>query len=129
MQNHDLAMLVFAKLARISHEKRQSAGRDRFLLLTAERACLGGWPAVADKCRELVLLSNPRHLLSRTPSVADCLRSEEGILYFPTLHRFCTFERAEYLLAGQESPPDGNSGDFEAASLQQLIRIDVVSPG
>ena len=128
MQNHDLAMFVFAKLARISHEKRQSAGRDRFLLLTGERACLGGWPVVAEKCRELVLLSNPRHLLSRTPAIADCLRSEEGARFFPTLHRFCTFERAEHLLSGLEGPSDGHPGDFEAASLQELIGIDIVPP-
>ena len=47
MQNHELAMLAFARLARISHDKHQATGRDRFLLLAGERACKAGWPDVA----------------------------------------------------------------------------------
>ena len=129
MQNHDLAMFVFTKLARISHDRQQSTGRDRFLLLAGERACLAGWPGVAARCRELVLLSNPRHLLAGTPTVADCLRSEAGAQFFPTLHRFCTFERAEHLLWGPQGPPDEYDGDLEAAALQELAAMDVVRPG
>lgn len=123
MQNHELAMLAFARLARISHEKQQSAGRDRFLLLTGERACHAGWPDVAERSRELVLLSNPRHLLSKSATFADCLRSEEGAKFFPTLQKFCTFERAEHLLRGLGEWRDDEEHDDGSAALEELRSI------
>ena len=127
MQNHDLAMLAFARLARISHQKSQAAGRDRFLLLAGERACMAGWPGVAEQCRELVLQSNPRHLLSKTDSFADCLRSEAGAEFFPTLRKFCTFERAEHLLRDLQHWPAEPPGDAESAVFRDLDVIDLPS--
>lgn len=125
MQNHELAMLAFARLARISHQKSQAAGRDRFLLLAGERACMAGWPDVARRCRDLVLLSNPRHLLAKTDSFADCLRSEAGAEFFPTLQRFCTFERAEHLLRDLQHWPGEPPCDAGAAAFRDLDSIDL----
>ena len=117
-------MLAFARLARISHQKSQAAGRDRFLLLAGERACMAGWPDVADQCRELVLQSNPRHLLSKTDSFADCLRSEVGAEFFPTLQKFCTFERAEHLLRDVQhwpAEPDDDPGPTVFRDLDAIV--------
>jgi hypothetical protein len=126
MQNHEIAMLAFARLARISHDKHQAAGRDRFLLLTGERACMAGWPEIAKRCRELVLLSNPRHLLSKSATFADCLRSEEGTEFFPTLQKFCTFERAEHLLRDLQHWPGEPDDDPGPTALRDLDTIDLV---
>lgn len=128
MQNHELAMLAFARLARISNDKNQASGRDRFLLLTGERACMAGWPDIAEQCRELVLQSNPRHLLSKSATFADCLRSEEGAEFFPTLQKFCTFERAEHVLRDLQhwpGEPDDNPGP---TAQRDLDAIDLSVP-
>lgn len=123
MQNHEIAMLAFARLARISHQKSQTAGRDRFLLLAGERACKAGWPDIAEQCRELVLLSNPRHLLSKSATFADCLRSEEGAGFFPTLQKFCTFERAEHLLRELQHWPGEPADDPGPTARRDLDAI------
>ncbi|HUG89391.1 MAG TPA: hypothetical protein VML55_01070 [Planctomycetaceae bacterium] len=91
-------MLAYAELARVSIDKRQRAGSDRLLVLTAAAACRAGWPRVAECCRRLVLEHNPRHLIGRQPSVADCLRDAAFQALLKQLERLCPYERAEHLL-------------------------------
>lgn len=98
MRNHELAMLAYSKLARISHEKQQFIGRDRFLILAGQSACRAGWLEIAEQCRDLVLRSNPRHLLSRADSFPAAIRDSDNDGFFSQVESFCPFEQAEHLL-------------------------------
>jgi hypothetical protein len=110
MRDHERAMLAYARLAALSDEKRQLPGRDKFLVLTGAAACHAGWPDVAARCRDLVLLHNPAHLLSRFDTFAAALRSGELDLVLKRLQRMCSYEHAEHLLAELEIEPALPSG-------------------
>jgi hypothetical protein len=108
MRDHERIMVAYARLAAASQHKRQPAGRDRFLVLTAAAACRAGWPEVAAACRRLVLENNPRHLVGRWETPAEALRSDEFPLFLRQLERTCNPEHAEYLLsqlAGDQAVP------------------------
>lgn len=106
MPDHDAAMLAFVKLAGISQDRNQLGPRDKFLVLAAAAACRGGWPPVAERCRELVLAHNGAHLLRRFSTFVEALRSDDFETYLRQTERFCSYEKAEYLLARQELTPD-----------------------
>lgn len=91
-------MLAYARLARLSHDRQQTAGRDRFIILCGREACFAGWLDVATACRDLVLAANPRHLLSHTDSFPDAVREPDNERFFAQLEAFCPFEQAEHLL-------------------------------
>ena len=122
MRNHETAMLAYARLARLSHERRQTAGRDRFVILCGREACLAGWLDVAAACRALVLASNPRHLLSHSATFADALRNAENERFFGQLEAFCPFEQAEHLLQENdqtlESTAEVSAGEVTLAELE-----------
>ena len=106
MPDHDAAMLAFVKLAGLSQEKQQLGPRDKFLVLAAEAACQAGWPPVAERCRELVLAHNPVHMLKRFPSFVEACRDDGFRTYLRQTERFCSYERAEYLLDQNALTPD-----------------------
>ncbi|HTI51915.1 MAG TPA: hypothetical protein VL475_13220 [Planctomycetaceae bacterium] len=106
MPDHDAAMLAFVKLAGISQDRRQLGPRDKFLVLAAAAACRGGWLAVAERCRELVLAHNAVHLLHRFPSFVEACKAPAFEPYLRQTERFCSYEKAEYLLAQQAITPD-----------------------
>jgi len=110
-------MLPFVQLAEVSHRKRQLRPRDKLLVLAAAEACREGWPEVAERCRELVLAHNPRHLIGRFDTVADALRNEEFQFYLRQLARFCTRERAEFHASrlGLDEAEDAGLSPGEAA--------------
>ena len=108
MSDHETAMLAFARLARISHDKRQASGRDRFLALTAREACLAGWLEIGERCRKLIIAANPRHLLAHAAGIADAVRDPEIGKFLESLDRFCTFEQAEHLLSEMNCWPIQN---------------------
>ena len=124
MRNHETALLAYCRLARVSHEKQQIIGRDRFLVLAGRAACLAGWVEVAERCRELVLASNPHHLLSRDATFPEALREPDNGKYFAKLQAFCPFEQAEHLLRTSNDWPvlnDNQSvGDY---AFEQLSGI------
>ena len=124
MRNHEIAMLTFARLARISHETPNPAGRDRFLVLTGREACLAGWLAVAERCRDLVLAGNAHHFLSHSETFPDAIREPSNAGYFSTFDSFCSFEQAEHLLSQNgeliEELPDAAG----QAALQELAALD-----
>ena len=116
-------MLAYAMLARISAEKQQLDGRDRFLILAGAAACRAGWLEVACRCRELVLAHNPYHLLGRHSSFADALRSQEFSPFLKQLERNCGYERAEHLLRELGAGPafaDSSEADAGRATLRLL---------
>ena len=122
MRDHETAMLAYARLARLSHERKQTAGRDRFVILCGREACLAGWADVAASCRDLLLESNPRHLLSHAASFPDALRDSENERFFQQLEAFCPFEQAEHLLRENdqtlESTTEVSAGEVALAELK-----------
>jgi len=123
MRDHERAMLAYARLAQISHQKRQLPGRDKFLVLTGAAACRAGWPEVALRCRELVLHHNRMHMVSRFDTFADALRSPDFEPLLKRLERMCGYEKAEHLLAELEIDPgvppdqDDTVGQFALSLL------------
>ena len=99
------AMLAYAKLAAISQQKRQLLGRDKLLILTGAAACRAGWPEVAARCRELVIANNQSHLVGRTETFADAMRTEEFEPLLKRLERMCSYEKAEHLLSEMDENP------------------------
>ena len=121
MVNQETAMLAYARLARLSHERQQPLGRDRFLVLTGASACYAGWPEIADVCRRLIVSHNPRHFLADSASFADALRDPANRGYFDRANRLCSFEQAEHLLA-----PLGGVPQLPADSTAEaVVRADL----
>lgn len=126
MRDHEAAMLSYIRLADISDRKHQQIGRDKLLILAAAAACRGGWPDVADACRDLVLKHNPAHLIGNFASFSDALRSDDFLPLLKQHERLCGYERAEFLVhdLGLESrnPPVDNQTAGQRA-LDLLSRL------
>ena len=124
MRNHETAMLAYARLARLSHDRKQPVGRDRFLVLTGREACFSGWIDVAARCRELVLANNPQHLLSHDATFPEALREPDNGKFFAKLEAFCPFEQAEHLLHASDDWPElsdnQTAGEFAFAQLSVM---------
>lgn len=125
MHDPERAMLAYARLARVSQQKQQLLGRDKFLVLTGATSCRAGWPDVAERCRELVLANNRAHVLARFPSFVDAMRTEDLESLLKRLERFCNYEQAEHLLTmgGADRVPlergsDESAGVFALRLLQ-----------
>ena len=99
MEDHDAAMLAFVKLAGVSQSREQLGPRDKFLVLAGVAASRGNHPAVAHRCRELVLANNPAHLLKRYETIESALEDDEFQAYFKQVSRFCSYEKAEHHLS------------------------------
>ena len=99
MDDHDAAMLAFVKLAGVSQSRRQLGPRDKFLILAAVAASRANHPAVAARCRELVLTHNPAHLVKRHETIETALGEVEFQAFLKQLARFCPYEKAEHLLS------------------------------
>ncbi len=99
MDDHDAAMLTFVKLAGVSQSREQLGPRDKFLVLAGVAASRASHPAVAQRCRELVLAHNPAHLLKRYVSIEQALDDGEFQAYFKQVSRFCSYEKAEHHLS------------------------------
>ena len=94
-------MVTFMKLAGVAQDRAQLLPRDKFLLLAGAAACEAGFPEVGDRCRELVIAHNPRHLVGTYPTLADALCDEEYAQFHAQLLRFCSYEQGEHLLNQQ----------------------------
>ena len=110
-------MLVFTRLAELSHAKRQHDGRDRFLLLAGISACRTGCLDVAERCRSIVLGHNASHLIGRYVSLPDALRDPEFQPFVLMLNRFCSFEQGELLV-------EQNGGMRDAKGQSNLQVVD-----
>lgn len=117
-------MLTYATLAAASGQRQQSLGRNRLLVLTAASACRAGWLDVAERCRQLVLNDNPRHLIGKSPTVADALRDADFQAYLKQQERLCGYERAEHLLE-QLDPRPGASVKEQTPGQQALALLDL----
>lgn len=102
MPDAEHAMLVYLKLALVSHRKQQVPGRDRLLVMAATEACHAGLLGIADRCRSIIVASEPHHFLSRHTTFADALRDENFLPLLKQLRRTCPLEQAELLLSNQK---------------------------
>ena len=131
MDDHERAMLTFAKLAGLSQSRQQLGPRDKFLVLAAVAACHGLHPQVATHCRELVLAHNPAHLLKRFETIERALAENEFQPFLKQLARFCSYEKAEHLLSqlglSVELPPTSTPADLEAYALK-LLNCEATPP-
>ena len=126
MPDHERAMLAYAKLAEISHQRRQDQGRDKLLVLAGAAACRAGWPDVAARCRDIIVADNPSHMLARFATFADALRDDGFQTFLKARRRFCSYERAEHLLneldVDLETAGEG-SGLSAGALAQRLLSV------
>lgn len=117
-------MLVYSRLAELSQSRGQLLPRDRFLLIAGAAALRAGYPAVATRCRELILEHNPAHLAGRFTSLAEAMADGDFQALLLRTERNCPFEKAEHLLEGlglSTTPtalaPGQNPGEFALALL------------
>src|SRR5579864_3832327 len=102
---HSSAMLAFVKLAGISQSRQQLGPRDKFLVLAGAAAIRAACPAVAQRCRELLLANNPAHMLKRYETMELALACDEFQVYLKQLSRFCSYEKAEHHLSQLDISP------------------------
>lgn len=127
MHDPELAMCAYAQLAVISHEKRQSPARDRFLLLTAVEACRAGWLDIANHCQQAILRTNPGHQLRNHISMADALRDPDFQRLAARWERYCPYEHAEHMLRQLGQSPAGDRpqlsrGEYVQTLLQSITQ-------
>jgi len=101
MHDHEGAMVTFAKLAAVSHDRQQLTQRDKFLLLAGAAAIRGNCVDVAARCRQLVLLNNPQHMIGGFDSFALALADTDYQTFHRQLQRFCSYEQGEHFLEQQ----------------------------
>ena len=98
MRNYDSEMYNFVRLAEIAHQKQQEIGLVKFLILAGVAACRAGYLDVAEKCHRIVVTNNPRHLLAQHETLPEALQSEDFKPFVKQLERYCSSEKAEFLL-------------------------------
>ena len=101
MRDHEGAMVTFAKLAAVSHDRQQLTQRDKFLLLAGAAATQGKCTDVAARCRQLVLLNNPQHMIGSYENFATALADADYQTFHRQLQRFCSYEQGEHFLEQQ----------------------------
>jgi len=129
MIDHELRMCAYVQLACLSHEKQQALARDRFFLLAGCEAYRAGWPEVGQRCRELLLMSNPRHQAGHFPELAAALRDPEFQKLAAQQQRHCPPERAEHLLHQLGVDPRGDHPDQSRGDrMRELLAEIQLSP-
>ncbi len=122
--NQETAMLAFARLALLSHQRQQPLGTEKFIVLTGIAACRSGWLDLASQCWHLLASLNAQHFVVRSGSFPNALRDASLKNFVTMVERFCSFEQAEHLLDGHGGVPqleDGQeAGEAAALDLQQI---------
>ncbi|MFN9372105.1 MAG: hypothetical protein ACK6D3_09520 [Planctomycetaceae bacterium] len=128
MHDYDARLLVYAQLATICQSRGQLAPRDRFLVLAGMAALQAGLPALAERCRELILQHNPHHLLHRFRGFQVAATTVDFQAFVRQLDRNHPYERAEHLLLGlggvpvpANLPPGETPGDYASRLLGSSI--------
>jgi hypothetical protein len=121
MPNHETAMCAYVQLAMLSDQKQQAPARDRFLLLAGVAACQAGWPEVGDRCRTMILATNPGHQLKHHATMADALRDPDFQRLVSKWDKYCSFEQAEHLLQQLGLAPEGDQ--LETPRGERMLRL------
>ena len=99
-RNERLAVL-YLQLAEAAAGRGPASTRDRLLLLAGRHATRAGWDPEANTCRDLVLASNPHHVIGRHACFTDALQSDDYLALDRQLERQCPQEKAEHLARRQ----------------------------
>lgn len=100
--DHDQGLVTYLRLAGASQEKGQFPGRDRFILLAADEAIRAGLLDVAERLRNVLIASQPHHLLARFDSFEAAEHTEDLLLLIKQVRRQCTLERAEAMVESHQ---------------------------
>ncbi len=129
MIDHELRMGCYVQLACLSHQKRQAIKRDQFFLLAGAEACRAGWPEIGERCRELLLASNPHHATKKFPTLAEALRDANFQKLVAQQERHCSPERAEHLLHELGLDPRGGEPErTRGERMSELLAEIVIDP-
>ncbi|QDV31131.1 hypothetical protein Spb1_30690 [Planctopirus ephydatiae] len=96
--NHEQACWNYLKLASVADQKGQWLPRNRLLLMVSITAARAGWLDLADKARQLLIASNPRHPLNSPLPIANSLNQESVQSLIDRYSRQVNYERAEHLV-------------------------------
>ena len=98
--------VLYLQLVGASPRRGPTDTRVRLLLLAALHASESGWTEEADTCRELVLSTNPHHLVGRFATFAEAVWSDDFQALARQLQRQCPQEMAEHLATRQQVDVD-----------------------
>jgi hypothetical protein len=126
MVDHELRMCAYVQLACLSHQKRQALRRDQFFLLAGTAAYRAGWPDVGERCRELLLKSNPHHVAGQFANLGDALRNADFERLVTQHERHCPAERAELLLEELGIDPRGDQPELSRGERMQNLLAEIV---
>ena len=125
-------LATYLRLARAAQARQQPLVRDRGLLLAGVIAAQIDLAPIAGACREQILVDNPRHLVSRWPTIGQALGEEDFQSLVSQLSTRYGPERVERLVEQlgveritQRSTYDSD-GEF-AAALMDLDWNDLVN--
>jgi hypothetical protein len=116
------AMLAYVQLAKLSQARQQALACHRFLVLTGVSALRSHAVDVAERCRTLLSTRAPRHWYVVADDLRGILKDPEIQPLVAAVERYCSFERAEHLLAGLglSVPSDLTRDEAARWSLQEL---------
>ena len=98
---HERLAVLYLQLAEVAAHRGPTSTRDRLLLLAGRHATHAGWEPESTTCRELVLASNPHHVIGRHATFSDALQSDDYLALDRQLERQCPQEKAEHLAQRQ----------------------------
>jgi hypothetical protein len=113
----------YLQLARAAKARVQPLVRDRALLLAGVIAAQIDLEPIAAACRELILAHNPRHLISRWPTIGAALGTEDFQSLVSQLSTRYGPERVEQLVQqlgesqADERADYASDGEYAAALL------------
>jgi hypothetical protein len=114
---------TYLHLARAAELRRQPLVRDRVLLLAGVLAVQIDLAPIAELCRERILQHNPRHLVSRWPTLAEAFEHEDLQTLVNQLSTRYGPEQVERLVEqlgierGNEQAAYHHAGEYAAALL------------
>ncbi len=95
-------VVLYLQLAEAAAGRQAVDTRNRLLLLAGRSAHASGWADEAAFCRQLVLTTNPHHLIGNHSSFGDALESADYRAFDRQLQRNCPQEKAEHLATVQK---------------------------
>ncbi len=113
----------YLQLARAAKRRGQPLVRDRVLLLAGVIAAQIDLEPIAAACREEILAHNPRHLVSRWPTIGAALGTEDFQSLVSQLSTRYGPERVEQLVqqldacGGEERADYASDGEYAAALM------------